>query len=203
MADWASLINAPPPSRIPTICECEGHILTSHDLRGRSKVLEVNSHIPTIDTNIQDPKIGHKLQAADCTFLSAKQAFLEQAEKSSASAILNSKPNLFQYFEDWLSQNEEKWWFRLISSFNFGLFRTSLKINMEEICEIYSNTRDFNSAPVKCLAWHPHVAKIAVAMKDDSVQIATLDGNVRPILKHKKQKNITCMAWRPFSGKPT
>ena len=190
MADWASLINSPPPSNFATICECEGHILTSNDLRGRSKVMEVLSHLPSVDTTLQDPKIGHKLQAADCTFLSAKQAFLE-AEKSPKSAILNSKPNFFQYFEYWLTQNEEKWWFRLISSFNFGLFKSSLKMNLEEFLNLYTTTRDLRNAPVRTLAWHPHVSKIAVAMKDDSIQIVLSEATVKPLLKHKKQKHVS------------
>ena len=37
--------------------------------------------------------------------------------------------------------------------------------------ERYTNTRNWNTAPVKCLAWHPHTAKIAVAMADDSIQV--------------------------------
>ena len=150
MADWSSLINSPPPTNFPTICECEGHILASNDIRGRSKVIEVSAHLPQVDTNLQDPKIGHKLQA-DSTFLSAKQAFLE-AEKSPKSAILKAKPNLFRYFEHWLTVNEEKWWFRFISSFNiFGFFKSSLKMKVEEFLNIYTTTRNFTNSPVKCL----------------------------------------------------
>ena len=191
MADWSSLINSPPPTNFPTICECEGHILASNDIRGRSKVIEVSAHLPQVDTNLQDPKIGHKLQA-DSTFLSAKQAFLEAEETSPKSAILKAKPNLFRYFEHWLTVNEEKWWFRFISSFNiFGFFKSSLKMKVEEFLNIYTTTRNFTNSPVKCLAWHPHISKIAVAMKDDGIQICLKEASITPLLKHKKQKLVT------------
>ena len=42
----------------------------------------------------------------------------------------------------------------------------------------------------RCVAWHPHVAKVALAMKDDTVQIALTSSNIKPLLKHKKQKQV-------------
>ena len=89
MADWASLINSPPPSNLPTLCECDGLILPSNDLRGQTRVSEVLSELPIADLAFQDPKIGHKLQA-DSTFLTAKSAFLPaEKSKNSSTAILN------------------------------------------------------------------------------------------------------------------
>ena len=54
----------------------------------------------------------------------------------------------------------------------------------------FSSTRDVKNAPVKCLAWHPHVAKLALAMKDDTVQVVLNSSNIKPLLKHKKQKQV-------------
>ena len=46
-----------------------------------------------------------------------------------------------------------------------------LKVSGEELIERYTSTRNWSTAPVKCLAWHPHIAKIAVATEDDSIQV--------------------------------
>ena len=56
------------------------------------------------------------------------------------------------------------------------------------------------NAQVKCLAWHPHVAKLALTMKDDAVQVVLTTSNIKPLLKHKKQKQVACLAWRPYSA---
>ena len=34
------------------------------------------------------------------------------------------------------------------------------------------------------------MAKVALAMKDDTVQIALTSSNIKPLLKHKKQKQV-------------
>ena len=191
MADWASLINLPPPSEVPVICESDGVLLTSNDLRGQAKVSEILSQIPEIDLALQDPKIGHKLQAADTTFLSAKSAFLPADEKlvkktSTASSIILNSNGIFDNF---IANNEETWWFRLLSSLlSFG--NPHLKMNSDDLIALYSNTRDLKGAPVRCLSWHPHVPKVAVAMKDDSIQIALTSSGIKPLLKHKKQKQV-------------
>ena len=185
MADWSSLINSPPPTNFPTICECEGHILASNDIRGRSKVIEVSAHLPHVDTNLQDPKIGHKLQAADSTFWSAKQAFLPaEAKSSAASTILSSNG----FLENFLANHEETWWFRLLSSLLF--FGPSSKMSSDDLIAMYSNTRDLKAAPIRCLAWHPQVSKLALAMKDDAVQVVLTSASIKPLLKHKKQRQV-------------
>lgn len=52
-------------------------------------------------------------------------------------------------------------------------------------------------AYVRCLAWHPHANKFAVALKDDSIKIYQANRlNLIPLLKHKLQKAVTDMGWR-------
>ena len=169
MADWASLLNAPLPANEPTICECDGALVTSSDLRGQHKVQEILHNLPTIDlANIStDPKIGHKLQIANDnnTFLSAKSAFLPLAEKSkkasrTGSSILSSSNG---FFDDFISKNEEAWWFRSLSSLINLPFLERCKLSPDDLIGLYSNTKDLKNAPVRSMAWHPHVAKVAVA----------------------------------------
>ncbi|XP_047107165.1 aladin-like [Schistocerca piceifrons] len=63
-----------------------------------------------------------------------------------------------------------------------------------------SQTRDWSRSPVRCLAWHPHCTKLAVAVRDDSVHIYTAGSKHKPFLKYKNQKNISSLAWRPLSA---
>ena len=147
MADWSSLINSPPPSILLSICECDGLVLASNDLRGQTRVSEVLSQLPTADLAIQDPKIGHKLQA-DSTFLTAKSAFLPAEKgKNSSTAILNRNG----FFDNFIDKNEETWWFRFFTSllnFSPGKYH-KFKLCPDDLISLYSNTRDLKNAPVR------------------------------------------------------
>lgn len=39
-----------------------------------------------------------------------------------------------------------------------------------------------------------------MAWQDDSVRVYTLSSDLVPILEHKQQKAVSCLAWRPLSG---
>lgn len=68
-----------------------------------------------------------------------------------------------------------------------------------QIISEFSQTRMWESSPIRCFTWHPYCTKIAVAGMDDIVRIYCADSNFVPLLKCKQQKNISCMAWRPMS----
>ena len=80
-----------------------------------------------------------------------------------------------------------------VTSSLHGSLHPSLRISGEDLIERYTNTRNWNTSPVKCLAWHPHTSKIAVALVDDSIQVNVPIGNntpgegVLPVLKYKQQ----------------
>lgn len=159
--------------------------MTSNDLRGQNKVAEVVDHLPLVDLGLSDPKIGHKL-GADSTLLSAKSAFLQPSESKSRRHFEDK--GVYKAFEEWLGQNEEKWWLKLFTVFPTAILKPKMPI--EDLMATYSCTREFKSAPVKCMAWHPHVAKMALAMKDDAIQVVLAGSSIKPLLKHKKQKQV-------------
>lgn len=68
-----------------------------------------------------------------------------------------------------------------------------------QIISELSQTRLWDSSPIRCFKWHPYCTKIAVAGLDDIVRIYCSDSNFVPLLKCKQQKNISCLAWRPMS----
>ncbi|XP_041982031.1 aladin-like [Aricia agestis] len=69
-----------------------------------------------------------------------------------------------------------------------------------KIVSNYSNTRNWSTAPVKCLAWHPHTTKIAVALSDDSVRVYCSEVAFVSTLKCKSQAHVSSLSWRPYSA---
>lgn len=74
-----------------------------------------------------------------------------------------------------------------------------LKFNIGELIDELSGTRNWGNNPIRCLSWHPHSARLAVATNDDSVRVYCNDNTFVPLLRSKEQKSITCLAWRPMS----
>ena len=75
-----------------------------------------------------------------------------------------------------------------------------LKLSTTDLISEHVSTRGWSGSHIRCIAWHPHVAKIAVAYHDDSVSVFSVDKNVtQPVLKHAAMKNIASMAWRPLN----
>ncbi|XP_075238272.1 aladin-like isoform X2 [Lycorma delicatula] len=53
---------------------------------------------------------------------------------------------------------------------------------------------------IRCIDWHPHCTKLAIAAKDDSVRIYSSHTKLIPLLKCKTQRNVSSLAWRPLSS---
>lgn len=55
----------------------------------------------------------------------------------------------------------------------------------------------WKSSQIKAFQWHPYCNKYAVAFKNDFVKVYS-HNNQPVVLKHQKQVNVTCLAWKPF-----
>lgn len=64
----------------------------------------------------------------------------------------------------------------------------------------YSNTRNWSNSAIRCLAWHPHTTKIAVATADDNVRVYSTDVQFISTLKCKAQGYVSSISWRPNSA---
>lgn len=64
----------------------------------------------------------------------------------------------------------------------------------------YSRTRGWGNTPIKCLVWHPHATKLAVATLDDNVRIYCSEVSFVSTLKCKAQGHVSSVSWRPFSA---
>lgn len=86
----------------------------------------------------------------------------------------------------------------------FTAFRYFLQPHLKDIgpkiVANYSRTRNWGNAPVKCLAWHPHTTKIAVATSDDNVRVYCSEVSFVSTLKCKAQGHVSSLSWRPYSA---
>ena len=48
---------------------------------------------------------------------------------------------------------------------------------------------------IRAFQWHPHCMKYAVAYQNDVVNIYSAN-QAKIVLKHPKQINVTCLAWK-------
>merc|ERR550519_805617 len=85
---------------------------------------------------------------------------------------------------------------RLTSSLH-GSFNPHLLMSFQEMITEFCPTLDWQNSPVRCLAWHPHTAKLGVALQDDSIHVHSSQQLVKPVLKHAGQRAVNCMAWKP------
>lgn len=69
-----------------------------------------------------------------------------------------------------------------------------------KIISNYSRTRNWSTAPIKCLAWHPHTTKIAIATSDDNVRVYCNEAAFVSTLKCKAQGHVSSLSWRPLSA---
>ncbi|CAG4951370.1 unnamed protein product [Colias eurytheme] len=85
----------------------------------------------------------------------------------------------------------------------FSTFRYFLQPHLKDIgpkiVSKYSRTRNWGSSPVKCMAWHPHTTKIAIATADDGVRVYSSDVSFVSTLKCKSQCHVSSLSWRPYS----
>jgi len=63
---------------------------------------------------------------------------------------------------------------------------------------IFSCTRDWQTSPTRCIAWHPHCNKLAVSTRDDVVLVYTGSTPSPVIVRHSSQRDVSSLAWRPL-----
>ncbi|CAG5120832.1 unnamed protein product, partial [Candidula unifasciata] len=86
-----------------------------------------------------------------------------------------------------------------LKSFRISVFPQKSMSN-DDLLTKYTHVSNWSRSPVQVLAWHPHVTKLAVALKDDSVVVYSSGSSLCPTLKHKLQKHVIDLAWQPLSA---
>ncbi|XP_031566795.1 aladin-like isoform X2 [Actinia tenebrosa] len=82
----------------------------------------------------------------------------------------------------------------------YGKAFPHLNLSREEMITAFSSISHWPSSPIRAFGWHPHISKFAIAWQDDHIKVYTLKSNIVPLLKHRQQQAVTCLAWRPLSA---
>ncbi|KAH9370643.1 hypothetical protein HPB48_008745 [Haemaphysalis longicornis] len=70
----------------------------------------------------------------------------------------------------------------------------------KRLCQHNATSCPRSKGHVRAFAWHPQCPKFAVASHGDMVRVYAPDTSIMPMLKHKSQRNITDMAWKPSAA---
>ncbi|XP_043939843.1 aladin isoform X2 [Protopterus annectens] len=87
--------------------------------------------------------------------------------------------------------------FRWVSSLHGSLY-PHLTLSSEDMLAEFSQATDWARCPLRAFAWHPHTSKFAVALLDDSIKVYNAKSETVPILKHRLQKSVAMLAWKPL-----
>uniref|UniRef100_A0A8C5JIZ5 Aladin WD repeat nucleoporin n=1 Tax=Junco hyemalis TaxID=40217 RepID=A0A8C5JIZ5_JUNHY len=74
----------------------------------------------------------------------------------------------------------------------------SLQLTSEDMIAAFSQAVDWAGCTIRAFAWHPHTNKFAVALLDDSIRVYNSNSATVPSLKHRLQRNVAAMAWKPL-----
>ncbi|XP_037290581.2 aladin [Rhipicephalus microplus] len=144
---------------------------------------------------------------------SAAGAFLQQPESIWKQAFVSWQEKGFIGFLEQLSTYNEssidlsiarfaaksilfgtRWFYKQ------GLLFPHLLLSSEDMCKEFSLTLNWARGHVRAFAWHPQCPKFAVASHGDMIRVYAPNMSITPVLKHRSQRNITDMAWKPYSS---
>ncbi|XP_065515823.1 aladin isoform X1 [Lathamus discolor] len=86
---------------------------------------------------------------------------------------------------------------RWLSSLHGSLF-PHLSLTSEDMIAAFSQAVDWTGCSIRAFAWHPHTSKFAVALLDDSVRVYNSSSATIPSLKHRLQRSVAALAWKPL-----
>ncbi|KAK2511077.1 Aaas [Columba guinea] len=86
---------------------------------------------------------------------------------------------------------------RWLSSLH-GSFFPHLSLSTEDMIATFSQAVDWAGCTIRAFAWHPHTSKFAAALLDDSIRVYNSSSVTVPSLKHRLQRNVAAVAWKPL-----
>uniref|UniRef100_A0A673AT85 Aladin seven-bladed propeller domain-containing protein n=1 Tax=Sphaeramia orbicularis TaxID=375764 RepID=A0A673AT85_9TELE len=122
-----------------------------------------------------------------------------RTESSSKAAFLDHSETLWMRMPKWLSVSSGctlallQW----VSSFHGSLF-PHLTLSSEDMIAEFSQVLNWPDCVVRAFAWHPHTDKFAVALLDDSIKIYNPKSATTPTLKHRLQRSVAAVQWKPL-----
>lgn len=208
-----SVFPPPPSDGEITLCEFNARLISeSSETADVSKYVPATQGLnyPSININTTSAKNGGKSLSKStdqewCPFVQKDESVYKKLintwhSKGFSEMLLEVKKNKDEV-PSWLwhlsgGTDAVLTWFSSL----YGRIFPHLNMSREEMISAFSLVSSWENSPIRAFAWHPHVAKFVIAWQDDSVQVHTLSSDLIPLLKHKQQKAVSCVAWRPLSG---
>ncbi|XP_068997509.1 aladin [Embiotoca jacksoni] len=196
-----ALFPPPLPSGHTTLCESNNELLSGTDAEDRLKQ-------DSSPLNLHFPRESLKLHSRAES--SSRAAFLDHSEtlwmRSAAAwrdggftGLLNEITNSHAEVPKWLSVSSGciLALLRRVSSFHGSLF-PHLTLSSENMIAEFSQVLNWSDCVVRAFAWHPHTDKFAVALLDDSIKIYNPKSATTPTLKHRLQRSVAAVQWKPL-----
>uniref|UniRef100_A0A8D3BSL1 Achalasia, adrenocortical insufficiency, alacrimia n=1 Tax=Scophthalmus maximus TaxID=52904 RepID=A0A8D3BSL1_SCOMX len=184
-----ALFPAPLPDGQTTLCESNNELLSGSDAEERPK--QVRSTQPqaslglwfdrTADRNYQLTYGGY-VQHHNPILLFKKASYPELICNNSAVSFPPAVPKCLS-----VSSGCTLALLQWVSSFHGSLF--------PHLTVSYFFLSD---CVVRAFAWHPHTDKFAVALLDDSIKIYNPKSATTPTLKHRLQRSVAAVQWKPL-----
>ncbi|XP_058497867.1 aladin isoform X2 [Solea solea] len=198
-----SLALFPPPLPYGQITLCE----SNNELLSGTSVEDVEKQ-ESSPLSLYFPRESLKLHSR--TESSSKAAFLDHSEtlwmRSAAAwrdggltGLLTEITNSYTEVPKWLSMSSgcTLALLRSVSSLHGSLF-PHLTLSSEDMIAEFSQVLDWSDCVVRVFAWHPHADKFALALLDDSIKIYNPKSATTPTLKHRLQRSVAAVEWKPL-----
>ncbi|KAM3871910.1 aladin [Diretmus argenteus] len=193
------LFPPPLPSGQTTLCESNNELLSGTDDCLKQTSSPLSLYFPR-----------ESLKPHCRTDSSSKAAFLDHSEtlwmRSAAAwydagltGLLDEIANSSTEVPKWLSMSSgcARALLQRASSFRGSLF-PHLTLSSEDMIAEFSQVLNWSDCAVRAFAWHPHTDKCAVALLDDSIKIYNPKSATAPTLKHRLQRSVAAVQWKPL-----
>uniref|UniRef100_A0A671WAT6 Achalasia, adrenocortical insufficiency, alacrimia n=1 Tax=Sparus aurata TaxID=8175 RepID=A0A671WAT6_SPAAU len=178
-----ALFPPPLPSGQTTLCESNNELLSGTTTEDQLK------QVWSSPLSLYFPRESLKLHSR--TESSSKAAFLDHSETLWMRSAATSEHTLLEGSGCILALLQK------VSSFHGSLF-PHLTLSSEDMIAEFSQVLNWSDCVVRAFAWHPHTDKFAVALLDDSIKIYNPKSATTPTLKHRLQRSVAAVQWKPL-----
>lgn len=185
----STLAEFPPPGRQPTIGERNSKLVSTDE----SCVITDYRRIDLTDTTSHTKSLACLETTCKAAFVNEEQHLIEKLQEEWDK---NGFSGVFKELQS--SKNVHT----SIKSLSLALYNglSLLSSWREKIMPKKTFHHTSNNSPL--LACHPHIPRMAIVLKDQTIKVMTVNkiDEQDVLLKDKRIKKVTCLAWRPKSS---
>uniref|UniRef100_A0A665VS60 Aladin seven-bladed propeller domain-containing protein n=1 Tax=Echeneis naucrates TaxID=173247 RepID=A0A665VS60_ECHNA len=190
-----ALFPPPMPPGHTTLCESNNELLSGAGAEDRPKQVLFTAASLKLHSRTESSSKAAFLDHSETLWMRSAAAWRDGGFTGLLTEITNSHTEV----PKWLSVSSgcTLALLRWISSFHGSLF-PHLTLSSEDMIAEFSQVLNWSDCVVRAFAWHPHTDKFAVALLDDSIKIYNPKSATTPTLKHRLQKGVAAVQWKPL-----